>query len=119
MIDKCKGMDDSEYLPAADSDSDMIAYDGGLGASDEEPNLAGEEMQEMILDMFLRADDDGNGYLDRGEFKRVLQDSDLGLSKKDIRNVMAECDENDDGVIEYREFTPLMVGIISAERPLG
>jgi len=117
MIDKCKGMDDSEYLPAADADSDMIAYDSdGLGASDDEPDLAGEQMQEMILDMFLRADDDGNGYLDRGEFKRVLQESDLGLSKKDIRNVMAECDENDDGVIEYREFMPIMVDLIGAAR---
>ena len=51
-----------------DSDSDMIAYDDGVGAEDDEPDLAGEEMQEMILDMFLWADDDGNGYRDRGEF---------------------------------------------------
>ena len=29
---------------------------------------------------------------------------------------MAECDENDDGVIEYREFMPIMVDLISAAR---
>ena len=71
MIDMCKNMTEDDYLPAAESDfgSDMLAYDDEAG---DEPDLAGEEMQEMILDMFLRADDDGNGYLDRGEFKRVL-----------------------------------------------
>jgi Ca2+-binding EF-hand superfamily protein len=118
MIDKCKGMTEDDYMPVPDDDSDMLAYDSGgsMGGGGSEPDLAGEEMQEMILDMFLRADDDGNGYLDRGEFKRVLRDSDLKLTKKDIRNVMAECDENDDGVIEYREFMPIMVDLIGAAR---
>ena len=38
-------------------------------------------------------------------------DAELGLSKKDARAIMAEADENDDGV-EYREFVPIMVEII-------
>ena len=46
----------------------------------------------------------------------MFQESDLGLTKKDIRNVMAECDENDDGVIEYREFMPIIVDLIGAAR---
>jgi hypothetical protein len=79
-----------------------------------EPELEPEQLQEQILDMFLAADDDGNGYLDRKEFKRVLKEADLGLGKKDIRNVMAECDENEDGVIEYKEFMPIMVDLIHA-----
>ena len=118
MIDMCKNMTDDEYLPAKEyePEDDVLAWDDGQGAEDDGPNLAGEEMQEMILDMFLRADDDGNGYLDRKEFKKVLQESDLGLTKKDIRNVMAECDENEDNVIEYREFMPVMVDLIGAAR---
>ena len=70
MIDLCKNMTEDDYLPVAESDGFGSSLGGGSGG--EEPDLAGEEIQEMILDMFLRADDDGNGYLDRGEFKRVL-----------------------------------------------
>lgn len=110
MIDMCKNLAEDDYLPPPDED-EMLAYDDtGRGGT----QISGEELQEMVLEMFLQADDDRNGYLDRGEFKRILQSAELNLSKKDIRNVMAECDENDDGVIEYREFMPVMVELITA-----
>ena len=64
--------------------------------------------------MFLEADEDGNGVLDRREMRKVLQSSTFNFKKKQIRSIMAECDENDDGVIEYREFVPLMVGLVQA-----
>ena len=76
--------------------------------------MSGEGIQEMVLDLFLEADDDESGYLDRAEFKRLLSSAELGLTSRDIEDVMAECDENEDGVIEYREFMPVMVALIVA-----
>jgi Ca2+-binding EF-hand superfamily protein len=38
-----------------------------------------------------------SGYLDRKEFKGCMQSSELGLSKKEIRRIMSEADENADG----------------------
>ena len=61
---------------------------------------------------FMRFDTDESGYLDRREFKSLMQSSELGLSKKEIRRIMSEADENDDGVLEYREFVPVMVEIV-------
>jgi len=72
------------------------------------------ELQEYVLDLFLEADADKSGYLDHQEFKQVLNAANFNLSKKDIRRIMSECDTNDDGVLEYREFLPVMVDIINS-----
>ena len=72
------------------------------------------EIEEFVLELFKGADGDGNGYLDRREFKTVMSSAELDLSAKDIRQIMAQCDENGDGVIEYREFLPLMTEILLA-----
>ena len=74
--------------------------------------MSDEELNEFVMAQFMRYDADQNGYLDRNEFKAVLADAELGLTKKEARRVMAEADENDDGVLEYREFVPVMVEII-------
>jgi Ca2+-binding EF-hand superfamily protein len=50
-------------------------------------DLDSHELQDFILDMFLRFDVDESGYLDRREFKRLMQSSELGLSKKEVGHV--------------------------------
>lgn len=75
-------------------------------------DLNNDELQDFIMDMFLRYDTDESGYLDRKEFKQLMQSAELGLSKKEVRRIMSEADENDDGVLEYREFVPVMVEIV-------
>ena len=75
--------------------------------------LDGNEMSEFILQLFMENDTDGNGLLDRFEFKEVLRSAELGLNAQDIRAVLAQADENDDGLIEYKEFLPLMVEIMT------
>ena len=75
-------------------------------------DMSDQELNEFVMEQFLRYDVDGNGTLDRDEFKALLQDAELGLSKKEMRAVMQEADENDDGVLEYAEFVPVMVEII-------
>jgi len=75
-------------------------------------DMSTEELQDFVTDLFLEFDTDQNGHLDRQEFKNVMKTSRLGLSNKDIRKVMAEADEDGNGIIDYREFLPLMVEII-------
>ncbi len=74
--------------------------------------MTSEEIQEYIQEIFLAADSDANGFLDRREMKVVLDSANLGLTKKEMREVMTECDENEDGYIEYNEFIPIMVQIM-------
>lgn len=38
--------------------------------------------------------------------------SEIGLTSVDVLHIMAEADNNDDGVIEYREFIPVATEII-------
>lgn len=80
------------------------------------PDMSDEELHSHILDLFRRADADGNGYLDHGEFKAVLQSvaEELRLSHGEIRSIMAEADTNEDGVIEYEEFVPLAMDVVRA-----
>lgn len=40
--------------------------------------------------------------------------ADVGLTTKHVLKVMAEADDNDDGVIEYKEFLPVAMEIIQA-----
>jgi len=77
-------------------------------------DMGADEQEAFITEIFMSADADGNGYLDRREFQEVLRSADLNLSKSDYRKIMIECDENDDGCIEYNEFVPFMVQVLQA-----
>lgn len=70
------------------------------------------ELNDFIADLFVSADKDRSGSLDRKEFKDLLKTADLGFSAKDIRAVMEECDEDGDGLIDYGEFIPIMTGLV-------
>ena len=98
--------------------------DGGSGGTDDEQmtqemedqkekpgllDMSDAELAEFVTAQFARYDVDGDGFLDLGEFKLLLSDAELGLSKKEMRAVMQEADANDDGVLEYTEFVPVMV----------
>lgn len=39
----------------------------------------------------------------------------IGLKPRDILQIMAEADDNDDGVIEYQEFLPFAAEIIQVQ----
>lgn len=39
---------------------------------------------------------------------------DLGISGHELRMIIAEADENDDGVIDYREFVPVAIELIQS-----
>ena len=73
-----------------------------------------EDMHAMLSQLFDEADADGNGYLDPVEFKNLLKNQALGLSSREIRKIMMECDEDSDGMIDYNEFLPIAVEMLQA-----
>ena len=56
----------------------------------------------------------GNGVLDKREFKTLLQNANLGLTKKQIKLLYSQADMNEDGLIQYREFIPACIELISS-----
>jgi hypothetical protein len=52
------------------------------------------------------------GMQDRKEFKACLGATYLNLSTQQILRIMVEADENEDGILDYKEFTPLMTNLI-------
>jgi Ca2+-binding EF-hand superfamily protein len=102
-----------EYFTEAIRRRDSPSGDGGDEGS---ARLNPDELRAKIEELFQDADADGNGFLDRKEFKSVFQglQDELGLSLKDVKKIMAEADENDDGVIEYAEFAPVAVDVVNS-----
>ena len=73
--------------------------------------LMSEEDAEMVKTglraMFEKHDVDGNGVLDRTEFRKCLSETELGLERRDIQALMALADANEDGGVDYEEFIEL------------
>lgn len=78
---------------------------GGMGQID-------EDLEAQLRRIFVEADTDNSGYLSTKEFKVLLKHADLGLTKHQIRLLMSEADENDDGHIDYNEFMNAVVQLI-------
>jgi len=57
---------------------------------------------------FSAADKDGDGSLDKGEFRDMLTNFGLQLSPPDLDNFFAKYDDDSSGSINYREFTNKM-----------
>ena len=81
-------------------------------------DLSHEELQDFILELFILYDADKSGGLNRREFKECLSNTYLNLSNKEVRKIMAEADEDDDGVIAYSEFVDVMVNIVIMSKAL-
>ena len=76
-------------------------------------NLTDEELQRALSDIFLAADSDGNGTLDMAEFRKCLQDTDLGLTDDVINYLVRSVDTNEDGLVSYAEFAPLCYELLT------
>ncbi|KAJ1471221.1 hypothetical protein T484DRAFT_3538519 [Baffinella frigidus] len=74
--------------------------------------MSEEALVEYLTNLFVQADVDKNGVLDRAEFKRLMQEAELGLSASNIKLLYSQADMNEDGCIEYREFIPAAVELI-------
>lgn len=78
--------------------------------------LSPEELQQLVMQLFIQADADQSGYLDHGEFKNVLKSvqEELDLSRNDVLRLASEADEDGDGIINYTEFVPTATELIQS-----
>jgi len=72
------------------------------------------DLQEILSSLFMEADKSGTGQLKYDEFIAAMESADLGITGPELRMVMAEADDNDDGVIDYEEFVPIAIDLIQA-----
>eukprot|EP00752_Nemacystus_decipiens_P005237 g4753.t1 len=90
--------------------------DEELGESVSGGHLSQDVLMDRVAMLFQEADTDGNGTLSRAEFQQVFEmfGADIGLTTNHVLKIMAEADNNDDGVIEYKEFLPAAIEMIQA-----
>jgi Ca2+-binding EF-hand superfamily protein len=70
--------------------------------------MTAQEVEEIVQASWNAADADGSGFLDQKELKHFLKDLPIGLTKKEMNMIMMEVDANDDGLVSYESFMPLM-----------
>ena len=77
------------------------------GTGRRKSQLEKQEIESLrkVFDFF---DDDGNGTVEPEEIALKLAKFGLELSKEEIQDIMADVDENDDGVMDFDEFVKLM-----------
>lgn len=83
----------------------------GHGAQE---RLSPEQMEQVLVQLFREADVDGNNVLSLSEFKTVMKKANLGLDDYEMKRLLAEVDSNEDGQIDYFEFVPLAVDLITS-----
>ena len=78
--------------------------------------MSDEQLRDFCAEVFVRATDDFDGFLDKAEFKKILKGADLGFTARDVRAIMDEIDqktwENSDGLIDWHEFEPVMMRLM-------
>ena len=56
-------------------------------------------MAQELTNVFISADADGNGYLDRLEMFTVMTNAGLSLNQKELNTLMVAVDEDEDGKV--------------------
>ncbi len=54
--------------------------------------------------VFDRYDTDGNGVIDRNEFRALVESLDPGFTEEDVLMGLKVLDANENGVIDWEEF---------------
>ncbi|XP_075498341.1 calcium-dependent protein kinase SK5 isoform X1 [Primulina tabacum] len=64
------------------------------------------EREENLISAFSFFDKDGSGYITIDELQQAFQD--FGLAETNLDEMIREIDQDNDGQIDYREFTAMM-----------
>lgn len=93
----------AEILKGVDIDNNgAINYTEFIAATLDQSIIVNENAK--IKDAFRVFDKDGDGVIDESELKAALQSEDA----EQIKSMMNECDENNDGKVDYDEFAKMM-----------
>jgi len=67
-----------------------------------------DEMEELMLELFLAADTDKNGTIEPDELAEILQSvPGVTVTTEMVNDIVAQLDTNGDGRLDYNEFCPL------------
>jgi len=83
---------------------DTQFMDQKLNDVDEYGAASHDELTQELTNVFISADADGNGYLDRLEMFTVMTNAGLSLNQKELNTLMVAVDEDEDGKVSYTEF---------------
>lgn len=75
-----------------------------------------KSLRGQLIGLFQELDSDKSGFLSFDEFSELMSRSQVGINTDDLRHVLAEADDNGDGVVQYSEFVPLAIDMILAFR---
>ena len=75
-----------------------------------------DDLRNLLIRLFKESDLDNSGFLAFDEFENLLAKNEIGLSGNELRFVIAEADNNGNGVVEFEEFIPLAIDLIQAFR---
>jgi Ca2+-binding EF-hand superfamily protein len=73
-------------------------------------------LERYFKKLFSIADVNGDGVLSPQEFKRLLELSGFAFSAEQVRSLLNQADTNQNGVIEYEEFIPVAMSLLSAQQ---
>lgn len=93
---------------AAQDTAEEDAYAEAEAADYLAHGMTAQELEEIVQASWSSADADGSGFLDAKELKHFLKDLPIGLTKKEMNMIMMEVDANEEGLVSYHAFLPLM-----------
>jgi Ca2+-binding EF-hand superfamily protein len=73
--------------------------------------LTQEQFEATLSGIFAKADVNGDGRLNKVEFRNILKEAGIGFTRKELNSIMHECDTNDDGLVDMNEFIPIAMSI--------
>jgi len=79
-------------------------------------NEEAHALRTMLINMFREADREQKGSINYDDFLFLMEKNDLGITNQELKFVISEADENDDGFIAYGDFVPHAVDMIQAFR---
>jgi len=91
-----------------------LSSDPRESEEDKLDEVAVKIMEDMLINLFTKADFGASGYLTATEFRSILDSLDLGVTSFQQTILMAEADENEDGKIQYGEFVPVCAELLHA-----
>eukprot|EP00929_Paragymnodinium_shiwhaense_P120131 TRINITY_DN92014_c0_g1_i1.p1 TRINITY_DN92014_c0_g1~~TRINITY_DN92014_c0_g1_i1.p1 ORF type:complete len:429 (-),score=152.53 TRINITY_DN92014_c0_g1_i1:107-1393(-) len=74
--------------------------------------MSKDELTALVESIFKRMDADGSGILSKQEFVQALTAMELGLTRREINNIMFRVDQDDDGNVDYSEFVPFAFDLL-------
>jgi calmodulin len=68
-----------------------------------------QDTEEDIIEAFRVFDKDGNGTISAAELRHVMTNLGEKLTDEEVDEMIREADVNGDGIIDYKEFTKIIL----------